>query len=49
MHIYIDQVYCLEVLVTEGEAEEVLDFVSRVRVMRGVQQVKYIMVPLATE
>jgi len=49
MHIHIDQIYCLEVFVTEGEAEEVLDFISRVRAMRGVQQVKYTMVPLTTE
>jgi len=49
MHIHIDQVYCLEVFVTEGEAEEVLDFISRVRAMRGIQQVKYTMVPLITE
>jgi len=49
MHIHIDQIYCLEVFVTEGKAEEVLDFISRVRAMRGVQQVKYTMVPLTTE
>ena len=49
MHIHIDQIYCLEVFITEGEAEEVLDFISRVRAMRGVQQVKYTMVPLTTE
>ena len=49
MHIHIDQAYCLEVFVTEGEAEEVLDFISRVRAIREVQQVKYTMVPLTTE
>jgi len=49
MHIHIDQVYCLEVFVAEGEAEQVLEFVSRIRAMRGIQQVKYTMVPLTAE
>jgi len=49
MHIHIDQVYCLEVFVAEGEVEQVLEFISRIRAMRGVQQVKYTMVPLTEE
>jgi len=49
MHIHIDQVYCLEVFVAEGEAEQVLEFVSRIRAIRGIQQVKYTMVPLTAE
>jgi CopG family nickel-responsive transcriptional regulator len=49
MHIHLGRNYCLEVFVTKGEPEEVLDFISRIRAMRGIQQVKYTMVPLLEE
>jgi len=40
---------CLEVFIIEGESEKGLNFVSRIRAMRGIQQVKYTMVPLVVE
>jgi CopG family nickel-responsive transcriptional regulator len=46
MHIHLGESYCLEVFVTEGEPEKVLNFISRIRAIRGVQQVKYTIVPL---
>ena len=49
MHIHLGKRYCLEVFITEGEAKEVLSFISRIRAMRGIQQVKYTIVPLAGE
>jgi len=49
MHIHLGKAYCLEVFITEGEAEKVLNFISRIRAMRGVQQVKYTMVPLTVK
>ena len=49
MHIHLGETYCLEVFITEGEAEEVLNFIGRIRAMRGIQQVKYTLVPLDVE
>ncbi len=49
MHIHLGKVYCLEIFITEGEAEKVLDFIGRIRAMRGIQQVKYTMVPMIEE
>jgi CopG family nickel-responsive transcriptional regulator len=49
MHIHLGKIYCLEVFITEGETEKVLDFISRIRAMRGIQQVKYTMMPLLQE
>jgi len=49
LHIHLGKRYCLEVFITEGEAGKVLTFISRIRAMRGIQQVKYTLVPLATE
>lgn len=46
MHIHLGRTYCLEIFITEGEVEEVLRFVGRIRAMRGIQQVKYTIVPL---
>jgi len=47
MHIHLGESFCLEIFITEGEAREVLNFIGRVRAIRGVDQVKYSMVPLA--
>ena len=49
MHIHLGKTYCLEIFITEGDAREVLDFISRIRAMRGIQQVKYTMVPVNIE
>jgi len=46
MHIHLGKTYCLEIFITEGEAERVLNFIGRIRAMRGIQQVKFTMVPL---
>ncbi len=48
LHIHLGQEYCLEIFITEGEAEKVLDFIGRIRAMRGIQQVKFTMVPLVS-
>lgn len=49
MHIHLGKAYCLEIFITEGEVEEILDFIARIRAMRGTQQVKYTMMPLTEE
>ena len=47
MHIHLGSSYCLEVFIAQGAVADVLAFVGRVRVIRGVHQVKYTVVPLA--
>ncbi len=46
MHIHLGKTYCLEIFITEGDIRAVLDFISRIRAIRGIQQVKYTMVPV---
>jgi CopG family nickel-responsive transcriptional regulator len=46
MHIHLGKTYCLEIFITEGQVDEVLNFIGRIRAMRGIQQVKYTIVPL---
>jgi CopG family nickel-responsive transcriptional regulator len=46
MHIHLANEYCLEIFIVEGELEEVLNFIGKVRAMRGIQQVKYTITPI---
>ncbi len=46
MHIHLGKAYCLEIFITQGEFEQVLNFIGRIRATRGIQQVKYTIVPL---
>ena len=39
MHIHLGRNYCLEVFIAQGDVEDVLNFIGRVRAIRGVQQV----------
>jgi len=46
MHLHIDGGYCIEIFIVQGDAEEVLGFISRVRAIRGVREAKYTMTPI---
>ena len=48
MHIHLGSSYCLEVFIAQGAVEDVLNFIGRVRAIRGIQQVKYTVVPIAS-
>ncbi|MDG7007378.1 MAG: CopG family ribbon-helix-helix protein [Nitrososphaerota archaeon] len=46
LHRYIENEYCIDVFLAQGEHKRILDFLGRVRGTRGVQQVKTIFLPL---
>ena len=46
MHIHLGKNYCLEIFITEGDAKDVLNFIGKIRTIRGIQQVKFTMLPL---
>ncbi len=46
MHIHLRKNYCLEIFITEGDAKAVLNFIGKIRTIRGIQQVKFTMLPL---
>jgi len=46
MHLHIDGGYCVEIFLVQGDSEEALEFISRVRALRGVREVKYTMTPI---
>lgn len=46
LHRYIEKEYCVDVFLLQGDHTKILDFVGRVRGIRGVQQVQTIFLPL---
>ncbi len=46
MHLHLSDNYCLEIFITQGEATDILDFVSRIRAIQGIQQVRYTTNPI---
>jgi len=46
VHRHINKEYCLEVFIAEGNYQRVLELISRVRGMRGIQEVKASFMPL---
>jgi len=46
VHRHIDQKYCLEIFIAEGNNDRILELVGRVRGMRGIQQVRAMYMPL---
>jgi CopG family transcriptional regulator, nickel-responsive regulator len=47
LHLHIGGDNCAEIFVTEGNAERVSDFIGRIRAIRGIEQVKYSILPLS--
>jgi len=46
MHLHMGGNYCVEIFIAEGNAEKILEFLTRIRSIRNVQQVRYTMIPL---
>lgn len=46
VHRHIDDKYCLEIFIAQGNSERIRDLIGRVRGMRGIQQVKALFMSL---
>ena len=46
VHRHIDDKYCLEIFIAQGENKRIIDLIGRVRGMRGIQQVKALFMSL---
>ena len=46
MHLHISDNYCVEIFIVEGDFQNVLAFISKVRAVRGIREVKYMMTPI---
>lgn len=41
MHMHLTRGHCVEILIAEGELEEIYKLIGKVRAIKGVQQVRY--------
>ncbi len=46
MHLHVGTGYCVEIFMVRDEYVKVLDFISRVRALRGIREVKYTLTPI---
>jgi len=46
VHRHIDDKYCLEIFITQGDNDKILNLISRLRGIRGIQQVRAMFMPL---
>ncbi|NVM04100.1 MAG: CopG family ribbon-helix-helix protein [Candidatus Helarchaeota archaeon] len=46
IHRHVKDQYCIELFVVEGKNSQVLELIGRVRGIKGINQVKYIVLPL---
>jgi CopG family nickel-responsive transcriptional regulator len=46
VHRHINGKYCVEIFVTEGNNDRILNLVNRLRGMHGIQQVRAMFMPL---
>jgi CopG family nickel-responsive transcriptional regulator len=49
MHLHVGKGYCVEIFMVQDEASKVIEFVSRVRALRGIREVNYTMTPIDEE
>jgi len=47
MHLHTEEGYCLEIYLVKGDAEKVMNFVSKAKAIRGVQEVNYTVTPVS--
>jgi len=46
MHLHLGGDHCLEVFITEGDADEIMDFTGRIRALKDIQQVRFTVISI---
>ena len=46
VHRHIDEKYCLEIFISQGNNDRILNLINRLRGMHGIQQVRPMFMPL---
>jgi CopG family nickel-responsive transcriptional regulator len=49
MHLHIEEGYCIEIFLVKGGSEEVMNFVNKAKIVKGVMEVNYTLTPLKQE
>ena len=48
IHLHLGKLYCVEVFVVEGEVERVHEFITRLRGVKGLLQLRYTLLPVSS-
>lgn len=46
MHFHIEGGYCIEIFLVKGESDEVMNFISKSKAIRGVMEVNHTLTPI---
>ena len=46
MHFHIEGGYCIEIFLVKGESDEVMNFITKSKVIRGVMEVNHTLTPI---
>jgi CopG family nickel-responsive transcriptional regulator len=46
MHFHIEGGYCIEIFLVKGESDEVMNFISKSKTIRGVMEVNHTLTPI---
>lgn len=46
MHFHVGRGSCIDIYIVRGGSDEVMEFISKVRAVRGISEVKYTMTPV---
>ncbi len=46
MHLHLNEGYCLEILIARGSLERIMEFIDRIKTVKGVWEGKYTLVPI---
>ena len=48
MHLHIEGGYCIEIFLVKGDSDDVMDFISKSKAIRGVMEVNYTLTPVSS-
>ena len=48
MHLHIEGGYCIEIFLVKGESDDVMDFISKSKAIRGVMEVNNTLTPVSS-
>ena len=46
IHRHVQNLYCIELFIVQGKNSQVVELIGRIRGIRGINQIKYIILPL---
>ena len=48
MHLHIEGGYCIEIFLVKGDSDDIMDFISKSKTIKGVMEVNYTLTPVSS-